>query len=53
MALKIAFDGNVDRGKEVIFANLLKKPKPLELVFHGIFKLGEAQLNSDFTQVTT
>ena len=53
MALKIAFDGDVDRGEEVMFADPLEKSKSLEFVLHRIFKLREAQLNSDFTQATT
>lgn len=50
MALEIAGNGGTDGGKEEPFADLREKSESLELVFDGVFELGEAQLDSGLVQ---
>jgi hypothetical protein len=45
MALEIAADGGADGRKEELVADLREKSESLELVFDGVFELGETQLD--------
>jgi hypothetical protein len=36
--------------EKVAFANLCEQPEPFKLVFHGIFKFSEAQLDTSLLQ---